>query len=125
MTCSLDRTIKVWDTDNPSGGPKALINTTYPVWRARTLPFGRGLLSLAQRGESRLEMYANDKPGYPAHVFEGHTDVVKEFVWRRGGADGNNFQLITWSKDRTLRFWAVDPDVIDVCGRILYRYAHY
>ncbi|KIY66475.1 hypothetical protein CYLTODRAFT_377661 [Cylindrobasidium torrendii FP15055 ss-10] len=116
VTCSLDRTIKVWDTDNPNDGPKALINTTYPVWRARTLPFGRGLLSLAQRGESRLEMYANDKPGYPAHVFEGHTDVVKEFVWRRGGADGNNFQLITWSKDRTLRFWAVDPDVIDNIG---------
>lgn len=21
----------------------------------------------------------------PVEVFEGHTDVVKEFVWRRGG----------------------------------------
>ncbi|CDO74222.1 hypothetical protein BN946_scf184721.g1 [Trametes cinnabarina] len=60
--------------------------------------------------------------------FEGHTDVVKEFVWRRGGeggfytfregniltrkADNCEFQLITWSKDKTLRFWPVDTEVI-------------
>ncbi|KAJ7738771.1 hypothetical protein B0H16DRAFT_1569705 [Mycena metata] len=49
----------------------------------------------------------------PVEVFEGHTDVVKEFVWRRGG-DGTAFQLITWSKDRTLRFWPVEETMAKV-----------
>ncbi|KAF9042810.1 hypothetical protein BDZ89DRAFT_1128414 [Hymenopellis radicata] len=114
VTCSLDKTIKVWDMHEAD--PKAVINTTYPVWRARNLPFGRGILSLAQRGETMLEMYATEGSREPIHEFEGHTDVVKEFVWRRGGQDGNDFQLITWSKDRTLRFWGVDSDIIQQVG---------
>jgi len=65
--------------------PKTIIQTTYPVWRARNLPFGRGVLSLAQRGVTTLEMYAQSKPQEPVEIFEGHTDVVKEFVWRKGG----------------------------------------
>lgn len=43
------------------------------------------MLSLAQRGETALEMYAYEDPHTPVDVFEGHTDVVKEFVWRKGG----------------------------------------
>ena len=27
-----------------------------------------------------------------------------------------DFQLITWSKDRTLRFWPVDAEVMHVCA---------
>jgi hypothetical protein len=65
--------------------PKTVIQTTYPVWRARNLPFGRGVLSLAQRGATSLAMYAQSSPHEPAEIFEGHTDVVKEFVWRKGG----------------------------------------
>ncbi|KAF9007714.1 hypothetical protein BDZ89DRAFT_1144435 [Hymenopellis radicata] len=63
-----------------------------------------------------LEMYASEGCREPIHEFECHTDVVKEFVWRRGGQDGNDFQLITWSKDRTLRFWGVDSDIIQQVG---------
>ncbi|KAF8629004.1 hypothetical protein AX17_005860 [Amanita inopinata Kibby_2008] len=178
VTCSLDRSIKVWDindsltsnlysrpstngasgpgsnrtsviptNDNPyflsgSGGwgmygeekeysiygpvaqyePKRIINTMYPVWRARNLPFGRGVLSLPQRSETALEMYALNSGGngamvdgtVPVEVFEGHTDVVKEFVWRRG--DQDEFQLITWSKDRTLKFWPIDTEVMQKVG---------
>jgi hypothetical protein len=67
----------------------------------------------------------------PIEAFEGHADVVKEFVWRRGGrgeqhssrfetspqcvVDWGDFQLITWSKDKTLRFWPIDKDVLPVC----------
>jgi hypothetical protein len=29
--------------------------------------------------------------------------------------DGGEYQLITWSKDRTLRFWPVDSDIMQVC----------
>ncbi|KAF7354044.1 WD-REPEATS-REGION domain-containing protein [Mycena venus] len=145
----------------PTHTPAHTIRTAHPVWRARHLPFGRGVLSLPQRGGTGLGMYAfgmtparmragsgasqqrtqarkrrrnedsddsdsedearrrqwvggeeagvgEEDAGWggdePVEVFEGHTDVVKEFVWRRGG-DGTAFQLITWSKDRTLRFW--------------------
>ncbi|KAL0958954.1 hypothetical protein HGRIS_014266 [Hohenbuehelia grisea] len=140
ITCSLDHTIKVWhvDMDNTDHTnaraplthnrmyepttmePEVCIRTTYPVWRARSLPFAQGILSLAQRSETALEMYRTDKtsgaePG-PVESFEGHTDVVKEFVWRRGGLDGSEYQLITWSKDRTLRFWPVDSDTMQKAG---------
>jgi hypothetical protein len=62
--------------------PKTCIQTTYPVWRARNLPFGEGVLSLPQRGETNLEMYG--KGADLIETFEGHSDVVKEFVWRKG-----------------------------------------
>lgn len=39
---------------------------------------------MPQRGETTLEMYAKDDPHAPIEVFEGHSDVVKEFVWRKG-----------------------------------------
>ncbi|GBE79383.1 hypothetical protein SCP_0205810 [Sparassis crispa] len=106
VTCSLDKTIKIWDTQTSE--PKITIRTRYPVWRARDLPFGRGVLSLPQRGETALELFAHEDCHTPIETFEGHTDVVKEFVWRKGGQDGSEFQLITWSKDKTLRFWPMD-----------------
>ncbi|KAF8637465.1 hypothetical protein AX16_010793 [Volvariella volvacea WC 439] len=167
VTCSLDKTIKVWDinvlpstssgsllsatpftnstfttftaassatmncrfanTDVPGlPEPKIVVNTRYPVWRARNLPFGKGILSLAQRGETALEMYARsgfagDETLDPVERFEGHTDVVKEFVWRRApglGLDGSEYQLITWSKDRTLRFWPIDSDLMQRVGYV-------
>ncbi|XP_006457486.1 hypothetical protein AGABI2DRAFT_189013 [Agaricus bisporus var. bisporus H97] len=114
-TCSLDKTIKTWDINDcldAEGAfePKSIIRTTYPVWRALSLPFGQGLLSLPQRGETVLEMYASNDSEMPVEVFAGHTDVVKEFVWRKGGPD--EFQLITWSKDRTLRFWPISNETL-------------
>ncbi|KAL1749235.1 hypothetical protein HDZ31DRAFT_79080 [Schizophyllum fasciatum] len=123
VTCSLDRTIKFWDinclSDTPgvqSSEAKATIHTSYPVWRARNLPFGEGVMSLPQRGATALELYGRDDLAEPIEVFEGHTDVVKEFVWRNG--EQNDFQLITWSKDRTLRFWPVDHTTLDRVGHV-------
>lgn len=83
VTCSLDKTIKIWDTQTAT--PNIEIKTSYPVWRARDLPFGQGVLSLPQRGETALEMYVHEDPTLPIEKFEGHSDVVKEFVWRQGG----------------------------------------
>jgi WD repeat-containing protein 59 len=88
ITCSLDKTIKLWDILEQEKGtpePKAIIHTTYPVWRARDLPFADGLLSIPQRGETALELWTARDGHNPLHVFEGHTDVVKQFVWRQGG----------------------------------------
>jgi hypothetical protein len=36
-------------------------------------------------GGNVLEMWSYDHPEAPASVIEGHSDTVKEFVWRRGG----------------------------------------
>lgn len=116
VTCSLDRTIKIWDTNlsDEQAEPKTLIRANYPVWRARDLPFGDGILSLPQRGATSLHMWSHQEPGKPIDTFDGHTDVVKEFVWRH--REGSDFQLITWSKDRTLRFWPVDRDKMERVG---------
>ncbi|KAG7093686.1 hypothetical protein E1B28_007344 [Marasmius oreades] len=139
VTCSLDKTIKLWNIDEYASestgsryfpgvsnthklasSPKHEIQTTYPVWRARNVPFGKGILSLPQRGETALELYSvKDELGLgPVLTFEGHDDVVKEFVWRKGGQNENQFQLITWSKDRTLRFWPINPEAMQnvACG---------
>ncbi|WVQ84028.1 hypothetical protein IAT38_006173 [Cryptococcus sp. DSM 104549] len=136
VTCSLDKTIKYWTVPELGGSPDAstdyhpcvpapseptyTISTTYPVWRARNLPFGKGVLSLPQRGEKALEMFAAGDDD-PVERFAGHDDVVKDFVWRtRGGEDGGfddrEFQLVTWSKDRTLRIWPVAREVTERVG---------
>lgn len=39
------------------------------------LPFGRGILSLPQRGKTALEMYAYSGHQEPIETFEGHTGV--------------------------------------------------
>jgi WD40 repeat protein len=112
ITCSLDKTIKIWDIHAPVASdtgararhpsetpqlapysavhePRTVINTSYPIWRARDLPFGKGVLSLPQRGSNTLEMWRTSPEDpeleYPVKDFDGHSDVVKEFVWRRGG----------------------------------------
>ncbi|KAJ7084577.1 hypothetical protein B0H15DRAFT_386319 [Mycena belliarum] len=113
--------------DRRLAAPTQTIRTPHPVWRARHLPFGRGVLGLPQRGGTGLGMWAVRDPGNqardgdgdePVEMFEGHTDVVKEFVWRRGGPEGTSFQLITWSKDRTLRFWPVDAETMQKVGYV-------
>ncbi|ORX34388.1 hypothetical protein BD324DRAFT_683340 [Kockovaella imperatae] len=138
VTCSLDKSIKFWtipelatsrsaladfySIPNPPASPTHTITTNYPVWRARNLPFGRGVLALPQRGEQALEMFGLDGDGFrPVERFEGHDDVVKEFVWRnRGGLnsefDDREFQLVSWSKDRTLRIWPVSRQVTERVG---------
>jgi WD40 repeat protein len=102
ISCSLDRKIKLWNTnwgsdDTSKLTPQNEIDTSYPVWRARNLPFGDGVLALPQRGTFALEMFAFDMSSDGSSItrgarlatsFEGHRDVVKEYVWRvAGGLD--------------------------------------
>lgn len=84
ITCSLDKTIKVWNlnvTHTPNNAVR-IFNTQNPVWRARELPFGDGMLSLPQRGETALELWKYSDSSVLLDTFKGHTDVVREFVWR-------------------------------------------
>lgn len=64
--------------------------TSSPVWRARNTPFGNGVLTMPQRTENTLYLYNRDTPTKPVHAFEGHTDTVKEFVWRWKGGNGTD-----------------------------------
>ncbi|CAO1637108.1 unnamed protein product [Sympodiomycopsis kandeliae] len=123
VTCSLDGAVKFWDLAAPASQaaigsrslvtePEQIIQTETPIWRARHLPFGRGVMTLPQRGDTTLSMWARDSPEKPVDRFVGHKDDVKEYLFRTRGAqesgsDDRRFQLITWSKDQTLRLWPV------------------
>lgn len=132
VTCSLDGSVKYWDLSSDASqraiGQRKLvtecetiIETKTPVWRARNLPFGHGVMTLPQRGDTSLSMWNKEEPEAPVHRFEGHKDIVKEYLFRtRGGSDRSHddrqFQLITWSKDQTLRLWPVTEEMTRSVG---------
>ncbi|KAG9555655.1 WD40 repeat-like protein, partial [Aureobasidium melanogenum] len=115
VTCSLDRTIKVWDYEVSEVEPERVINTPFPVWRARYTPFGNGVLAMPQRGDHDLHMYdcrpsnVTNTPALtdPNYRFTGHEEQVKEFLWRGRGnideySDSRDFQLVSWGADHEL-----------------------
>lgn len=137
LTCSLDKTIKLWDYTKDEDEPDRVIRTNYPVWRARHTPFGWGILAMPQRGDFGLHMYDRrlnqDTPrdGFvqAAHSFEGHDDQVKEFLWRsRGdidsGTDNRDFQLISWGVDRTLRLHQIESRHLRAAGFVKGKEVH-
>ncbi|GAA5984809.1 hypothetical protein JCM10908_003515 [Rhodotorula pacifica] len=125
VTCSLDSSFKSWRIDSLSE-PLRSISTSSPIWRARWLPFGDGILTLPQRSDHALSIWSvksiddairqGDQPQSCAR-FEGAREGVKEFVWRtRGGedpeTDDRQFQLVTWAKDRRLRLWPISDALL-------------
>lgn len=129
VTCSLDRTIKFWDLDVEDDMPERVIETSFPVWRARHTPFGWGLLVMPQRGNNDLHLYdrraingvVESGPVRPVASFAGHDGQVKEFLWRargtiEGGVDDRDFQLVTWGTDRELRLHVIDRDIYTDIG---------
>ncbi|KAG0206690.1 hypothetical protein BGX28_001889 [Mortierella sp. GBA30] len=116
VTCSLDRMVKFWDIDDPTK-PNNEIVTKSPVWRARHTPFGHGILTMPQRTETALSLWNRDRSSEPVCRFEGHTDTVKEFVWRvrdvGDDPDQRLFQLVTWSKDQHLRLWPISEKMLE------------
>lgn len=109
-TASHDGTVKLFDVGAGSTRrPHAVVSTGAPVWRVRYTPFGRGLVTVVlpqlRRGagaENGLLMWSLAEAPSPVHTFVGHSDVVLEFDWRPRPGIGDH-QLITWSKDQTLR----------------------
>lgn len=128
VTCSLDGMVKWWDLDSPAAQqaisqrqlvtePETTIRTDTPVWRARHLPFGQGVMTLPQRGDTSLSMWSKEHVDEPVHRFNGHRDIVKEYLFRTQGGtdltqDDRRFQLITWGKDQTLRLWPITDDMM-------------
>ena len=129
VTCSLDKTIKFWDFSQSDDEPQSIIHTPFPVWRARHTPFGWGLLAMPQRGSHDLHLYdrrhMKDGDGNgmmkSVHSFDGHTDQVKEFLWRqRGnfkeGMDYREFQLVSWGADMSVRLHNVSESCLRAVG---------
>lgn len=119
-TSSQDCTVKLWHTGN-NKDPESKLSLSYPVWRARYTPFAHGLLTALvpqlRRGESGVALWNLDDLSQPVHTFLGHTDVMLEFQWKKA-ADSSNYQLITWSKDQTLRIWNVGERLQQLCGSL-------
>ncbi|EPY50172.1 ubiquitin-protein ligase E3 [Schizosaccharomyces cryophilus OY26] len=125
LTCAMDRTVKFWDYSKSTIESEHLITTDAPVWKARFTPFGEGVMLMPQRGDNSVHLYdvrnLNERGPRPVHTFSGHTDLVKEFLWRCRGEDifdkdNRDFQLITWSKDRYVRLWPISKDVLQSTG---------
>lgn len=129
VTCSLDKTIKFWDYTSNVDEPTWMIHTPFPVWRARHTPFGSGLLAMPQRRDFSLYLYdrrlggkeQKSKETQQTHRFDGHTDKVKEFLWRsRGnisdGVDNREFQLISWGTDGFLRLHRLEESILQTVG---------
>lgn len=123
MTCSNDRTVKIWDFSKDMSEPVCTIETDFPVGRARFTPFGTGAVIMPSRGgnNSLSLVDIKDKVGFhklsSVYDFSAHTEPVREFVWRmRGGNAGDiedrEFQLITWSKDNDVRLWPVAEETL-------------
>lgn len=155
ITCSNDSKIKFWDltsykiedfssdfnyfaNENERSTdirPSVVINTSFPVARARNLPFGSekacGIMPLiggensihivnydhahtASLGSNRTQVIDSD----PVFKFQGHNGAIKDFLWRTRHSNYMNFesrskwkdfQLVTWSsQDCDLKLWPHD-----------------
>ncbi|XP_017077374.1 LOW QUALITY PROTEIN: GATOR complex protein Wdr59 [Drosophila eugracilis] len=117
-TASQDGTVKYFDVCNPRRAEK-IITTMSPVWRARYTPIGNGLVSIVVphlgRGENSLLLWSNSKQTDPICSFVGHTDVILDFAWRPNRESSTEIELVTWSRDRTLRVWKIDDNMLKLC----------
>uniref|UniRef100_K1R2T8 WD repeat-containing protein 59 n=1 Tax=Magallana gigas TaxID=29159 RepID=K1R2T8_MAGGI len=117
-TCSQDCSVKFWDINNPRQC-KGSLNPGSPVWRARYTPFGQGIVTVVvpqlRRGDNSLHLW-NTARSNPVHQFVGHQDVILEFQWRKQPEGSVDHQLITWSKDQSLRVWKIDSQLQKRCG---------
>uniref|UniRef100_A0A3Q2W8D9 WD repeat domain 59 n=1 Tax=Haplochromis burtoni TaxID=8153 RepID=A0A3Q2W8D9_HAPBU len=77
-------------------------------------PFSNGLVTVMVpqlRRENSLLLWSTLDLNSPVHAFVGHDDVVLEFQWRPQKEGSKDYQLVTWSRDQTLRIWRVDPQL--------------
>eukprot|EP00126_Sphaerothecum_destruens_P007224 Sdes_comp19748_c0_seq1m11759 len=112
LTCSQDKNVKIWDPRYP----KLCLTTLQasgPVWRAKFTPFGEGLVTVSipppqRRSENDAVLWSLANLRGPVRIFSGHTDIIKEFQFRAAPCESSPCQLVTWSKDQTLRVWKID-----------------
>ena len=119
ISCSNDMTVKFWSCNTSCEVPYYTIHTDFPVARARHVPFGDqvcGIMPLRGGDNSVYIVKYGGKSGVsslePSHVFKGHTEPIKDFLWRsrhpkESHVDDREFQLVTWSQDCDLRLWPI------------------
>jgi len=89
---------------------------------------------LRRQGENNsLWLWSLDSFLQPLHAFVGHQDVILEFGWRKR-ADGEShivngnenasdedvgdYELVTWSKDNSLRIWKVGNELMSLIEQV-------
>ena len=64
--------------------------------------------------------YQNNRvpAGSLVHTFYGHNDLimVQDWVGERGSLNEEEWKLITWSKDNTLKLWPISDNIKEMCG---------
>ncbi|XP_073411060.1 GATOR2 complex protein WDR59 isoform X2 [Dendrobates tinctorius] len=117
-TSSQDNSVKFWDSRQPRKCLSVLA-CQVPVWKARYTPFSNGLVTVMVpqlRRENSLLLWNIYDLHSPVHIFVGHDDVVLEFQWRKQKEGLKDYQLVTWSRDQTLRMWRVDAQLQRLCA---------
>ncbi|KAF3832168.1 hypothetical protein F7725_025833 [Dissostichus mawsoni] len=102
-TSSQDNSVRFWDYRQPRKYLN-ILSCQVPVWKARYTPFSNGLVTVMVpqlRRENSLLLWSSLDLNSPVHAFVGHDDV--------------DYQLVTWSRDQTLRIWRVDPQLQKLC----------
>ena len=116
VTSSQDCFVKFF---NISSSTKAIssLKTALPVWKAKYTPFGDGLATVIvpqlQRNDHSLFLWNHKHLDFPVHSFFGHKDVILEYGWRNTTEE---LQMVTFSKDHTLRLWSIEPFTQYQCG---------
>lgn len=117
-TASQDGSVKYFDINNPRSLER-MIKTNSPVWRARYTPFADGLVTVIvpnMRDENSLLLWNNSCQTQPICSFVGHTDVVLDFAFRpKRSQSDTDWELITWSRDQTLKKWKIDEQLQRLC----------
>ncbi|XP_053304954.1 GATOR complex protein WDR59 [Spea bombifrons] len=117
-TSSQDNSVKFWDSRQPRKN-LSVLTCQVPVWKARYTPFSNGLVTVMVpqlRRENSLLLWNVYDLHSPVHIFVGHDDVVLEFQWRKQKEGLKDYQLVTWSRDQTLRMWRVDAQLQRLCA---------
>ena len=94
------------------------LKTAVPVWKAKYTPFGDGLATVIvhmQRNDHSLFLWNYKHLDFPVHSFFGHKDVILDFDWRKPHHT-DDLQMVTWSRDSTLRIWSVELNTQYQCG---------
>ncbi|XP_051580898.1 GATOR complex protein WDR59-like isoform X2 [Myxocyprinus asiaticus] len=116
-TSSQDNSVRFWDYRQPRKYLD-ILSCQVPVWKARYTPFSNGLVTVMVpqlRRENSLLLWSTLELNSPVHAFVGHDDVVLEFQWRPQKEGSKDYQLVTLSRDQTLRIWRVDPQLQKLC----------
>lgn len=133
MSSSNDGTVKFWNYANDCKESIRTVSTDFPIWRGRYLPFGEGCCVMPMVGgnDSIYLMNLNDNNSnetnescntstklQPIYTFKGHSDRIIDFLWRSRHSyntyvDDREFELVTWSKDGTLRLWPISDMIYD------------